>query len=53
MYSGKERKILFCICSKKDIVDIKDIVKKNDPRAFFIISDVNEAMGEGFVERWS
>ena len=53
MYSGKERKMLFCICSKKDIVDIKDIVKKNDPRAFFIISDVNEAMGEGFVERWS
>ena len=50
MYSGSSRKILICICSNKDIVEIKDIVKQYDPKAFFVIRDVTEAMGEGFVE---
>lgn len=50
MYSGSSRKILICICSNKDIVEIKDIVKQYDRKAFFVIHDVTEAMGEGFVE---
>lgn len=50
MYSGSSRKILICICSNKDIVEIKDIVKQYDSKAFFVIHDVTEAMGEGFVE---
>ncbi len=50
MYSGNDKKILVCICNNKDIVEIKDIVQHYDPRAFFIINDVTEAMGEGFVE---
>lgn len=52
VYSGADRKILVCICSNKDIVEIKDIVKQYDPKAFFIINDVTEAMGEGFEEKW-
>lgn len=52
VYSGRDRKILMCICSNKDIVEMKDIVKEYDPQAFFIINDVTEAMGEGFEERW-
>lgn len=53
MYSGNHKNVLICICSSKDIVEIKDIVREYDPRAFFIVSDVTEAMGEGFVEKWS
>lgn len=52
MYTGKGKIVLVCICSSKDIVQIKDIVKQYDPGAFFVITDVNEAMGEGFVEKW-
>lgn len=52
MYTGKNRVVLVCICSSKDIVQIKDVVKKYDPHAFFVITDVDEAMGEGFVEKW-
>ncbi len=52
MYTGKDKKILLCICSKKDLVYIKDIVKKHDPGAFFVVGDVDEAMGEGFLEEW-
>ena len=52
MYSGEDRTILVCICSNKDIVLMKEIVRKYDPKAFFVVGSVNEAMGEGFVESW-
>ena len=52
MYTGREKNVLMCICSKKDLVDIKEIVKRIDPGAFFVVGDVREAMGEGFVEDW-
>lgn len=52
-YSGKPRKIICCVCSKKDVPQIKDIVKEHDRKAFFIVGNVSEAMGEGFVEHWS
>lgn len=51
MYSGEEKKILFCVVSKKEIVQVKDIVHQYDPRAFLIVSDVREALGEGFFEQ--
>lgn len=53
MYQGEEKDILFCICSKRDIVDIKDIVKEHDRNAFFIIGNASEVLGEGFVENWT
>lgn len=53
MYTGREKNVLMCICSKKDLVDIKEIVKRIDPGAFFVVGDVREAMGEGFVEDWA
>ncbi|MQN00536.1 MAG: YitT family protein [bacterium LCO1.1] len=52
-YSGKGRKILACVCSNRDVPQIKDIVKERDKKAFFIVGNVSEAMGEGFVEHWS
>ncbi len=53
MYTGKDRMILLCICTRRDIPDVKDIVKEHDPSAFFVISDASEAMGEGFLEKWT
>lgn len=50
MYSNKDKKMLFCVVSKKEIVKIIEIAQKTDPRAFVIISDVREVMGEGFIE---
>ncbi len=50
MYSNAEKKVLFCVVSKKEIVEVMDIVNKNDPKAFVIVSDVREVMGEGFIE---
>lgn len=50
MYSSKEKKMLFCVVSKKEIIQLTEIVSKIDPFAFIIVSDVREVMGEGFRE---
>ncbi len=50
MYSNKEKKMLFCVVSKKQIIQLTEIVAKIDPRAFVIVSDAREVMGEGFRE---
>jgi uncharacterized membrane-anchored protein YitT (DUF2179 family) len=50
MYSNKDKKMLFCVVSKKEIVELTEIVAGIDPKAFVIVSDVREVMGEGFRE---
>lgn len=50
MYSLSKKKILFCVVSKKEIVDLKKIVKSTDSEAFITISDAREVLGEGFLE---
>ena len=51
-YSKESKKVLVCVCTKRDIPEMKDIVKEIDNKAFFVVGNINEAMGEGFVERW-
>ena len=50
MYSDEMRKMLFCVVGKKEVLDFKDCVKELDPRAFVIVTDANEVLGEGFLE---
>ena len=50
MYSKSEKKMLICVVTKKEIVELMDIVHKIDPSAFVIVNDVREVMGEGFIE---
>ncbi|MCI8992142.1 MAG: YitT family protein [Eubacterium sp.] len=50
MYSGNEKCMLYCVVSKKQIVELKDLVNGIDPKAFVIVSDVREVLGEGFIE---
>ena len=50
MYSGDEKCMLYCVVSKKQIVELKDIVASVDQDAFVIVSDVREVLGEGFLE---
>ena len=50
MYSKAEKKMLICVVTKKEIVELIDIVHKIDPSAFVIVNDVHEVRGEGFIE---
>lgn len=49
MYSHNEKKVLFCVVSRKEIVEVLDIVYKIDPSAFVTINDVREVWGEGYA----
>lgn len=50
MYSGDKKTVLYCVVSKKEIVELKDIVAKIDPKAFVIVTDAREVFGEGFLK---
>lgn len=50
MYSGDEKCMLYCVVSQKEIVEVKEIVAQVDPKAFVIVSDAREVLGEGFLE---
>ncbi len=50
MYTSKDKKVLICVVSKKEIVQLKDLTATVDPNAFVIVSDVREVFGEGFIE---
>jgi len=50
MYSQADKKMLFCVVSKQEIIKITEIAQKIDPDSFIIVSDVREVMGEGFIE---
>ena len=48
MYTGKDKRVLYCIIHRGQLQVLKTIVKKFDPTAFIILSDVTEVLGEGF-----
>ena len=48
MYSHADKKMLYCVVSRKEIVKVLDIVYGLDPSAFVTINDVREVWGEGY-----
>lgn len=50
MYRNEDRNMLFCVVSKKEVVTLKEFIKNIDVRAFVIVTDVREVLGEGFLE---
>ena len=50
MYTDEARDVIFCVVSRRELDDLKSIVHVLDPDAFLVISDVHEALGEGFKE---
>ncbi|MBR2744697.1 MAG: YitT family protein [Clostridia bacterium] len=50
MYSKNEKIMLFCVANRKEISQIKNIVKKIDKDAFIVTADAMETLGKGFSE---
>lgn len=48
MFTGETRPVLFVIVSQREIVQLRGIVAEADPRAFMVVTDVSEVLGEGF-----
>lgn len=49
-YTKKQKRMLMCVVSNKQIVKLKEAVAEIDPNAFLIISDAREVFGEGFIQ---
>ncbi|MFZ7102263.1 MAG: YitT family protein [Peptococcaceae bacterium] len=49
-FRGIDTQIILCVVGKWQIFRLKRLVKEIDPKAFVIVSDVYEALGEGFKE---
>ncbi|MBE0446743.1 MAG: YitT family protein [Actinobacteria bacterium] len=49
-YSGKQRDTIFCVVERRQVEHLKRIVHSIDPKAFVIVSDVREVVGEGFKQ---
>lgn len=49
MHTKTRKNMLMCVVSRKEIVELKEIVFEIDPNAFVIVTDANETVGEGFL----
>ena len=47
-YRLDNRDVVMCACSNKEMVTVEKAVKLVDPRAFTVILESNEVLGEGF-----
>jgi len=50
MYTEKEKMILLCVASRRQVIEVRGIVKKIDPKAFIVINNAREVFGKGFKE---
>jgi uncharacterized membrane-anchored protein YitT (DUF2179 family) len=49
-YTHESKEILFIVVGRAEITAIKQLVTKIDAKAFVVITDVREVLGEGFKE---
>ncbi len=47
-YTGQERPVLYVVITRSEVNPLKELVREADPRAFMVIGQVHEALGEGF-----
>lgn len=47
-YTGEEKQVLMVAFKQREIVEIKQLVHDLDPRAFLIVCDAKDVLGEGF-----
>ena len=52
-YSGKEKKVIFCVMRKTLAPRAEQIVKEEDADAFMIVSSATEIFGEGYKSYFS
>ena len=49
-YTKNEKEIVMCACNNKQMYIIKKLIKEVDEKAFIVIMESNEVVGEGFKE---
>jgi uncharacterized membrane-anchored protein YitT (DUF2179 family) len=49
-FSGQQKEIVYCVVQRQEIRRLKMIIRNIDPRAFIVINEVHDVLGEGFKE---
>lgn len=52
-YTNKAQEMLFVVVSQKQITKLRSLIYAIDPKAFVVITDVKEVLGQGFIEDYS
>jgi uncharacterized membrane-anchored protein YitT (DUF2179 family) len=47
-FTHEERTVIYSVITQSEVPQLKEIVKEVDPRAFMVIGQAHEALGEGF-----
>ena len=47
-YTDADRPVLYCVVTRSEVNQLKQLVKETDPKAFMVIGVAHEALGEGF-----
>lgn len=47
-YTGDQKPVIYCVITRAEVNQLKEMVKEIDPKAFMVIGVAHEALGEGF-----
>lgn len=47
-YSGNDKEVLYCVVYRHETRRLRELIQSIDPRAFIIIGEVHDVIGEGF-----
>jgi uncharacterized membrane-anchored protein YitT (DUF2179 family) len=50
-FTGEDKDMVFSVMSKREVARAREVVRDVDSKAFIIITDVYEVLGEGFRPR--
>lgn len=48
-FTGQARELLLCVVNTSEVTQMKELIYQKDQRAFVIVTDAHEVMGEGFA----
>ena len=49
-YSGHAKEIVYCVVGRHEVRKLMQLVREIDPKAFVVVSDAHDVVGEGFRE---
>ncbi|MCK9857439.1 YitT family protein [Paenibacillus sp. ATY16] len=49
-FSGQSKEVVYCVVQRQEMRRLKNIIRRIDPKAFTVISEVHDVLGEGFKE---
>lgn len=48
-FTGQDKQVIYCVVPREEVPRVQRIVATMDPRAFVVVNNVHEVLGEGFT----